>query len=187
MQNTSSAVMQQRIEPHDSLDDFPTPPWATRALVEHVLTRRWTLGTLSLTSVREPCCNRGYMARPLTEYFRNVIATDIFNYGYENHLTTMDYLWPGEMIPAEFTITNPPFALAEQIIRKSFETPEWRGTAVLVRQAFLEGASRYNTLFSVNPPLRGLGNAHDVGAAHDSDSARTAASKISIPVMRLSV
>lgn len=29
-QNTSHAVMQQRHEAHDSLDDFPTPPWAGR-------------------------------------------------------------------------------------------------------------------------------------------------------------
>ena len=35
-QNRSSAVMQQRSEPHDSLDDFPTPPWATRALCQHL-------------------------------------------------------------------------------------------------------------------------------------------------------
>ncbi len=33
-QNRSSAVMQQRSEPPDSLDDFPTPPWATRAICE---------------------------------------------------------------------------------------------------------------------------------------------------------
>lgn len=33
-QNTSHAVMAQRVEAHDSLDDFPTPPWATRALLE---------------------------------------------------------------------------------------------------------------------------------------------------------
>ena len=36
-QNTSHAVMAQRTESPDSLDDFPTPPWATRAFVEHVL------------------------------------------------------------------------------------------------------------------------------------------------------
>ena len=36
-QNRSHAVMQQRHEAHDSLDDFPTPPWATRALMECVL------------------------------------------------------------------------------------------------------------------------------------------------------
>ena len=37
MQNKSHAVMAQRSEAKDSLDDFPTPPWATRALLEHVL------------------------------------------------------------------------------------------------------------------------------------------------------
>jgi hypothetical protein len=36
-QNTSHAVMAQRAEAKDSLDNFPTPPWATRALIEHVL------------------------------------------------------------------------------------------------------------------------------------------------------
>ena len=37
MQNTSHAVMAQRSEPKDSPDNFPTPPWATRALLENVL------------------------------------------------------------------------------------------------------------------------------------------------------
>ena len=37
MQNTSHAVMAQRSEAKDSLDDFPTPPWATRALFEHIV------------------------------------------------------------------------------------------------------------------------------------------------------
>lgn len=39
MQNTSHAVMAQRIEAKDSPDDFPTPPWATRALCEYILDR----------------------------------------------------------------------------------------------------------------------------------------------------
>ena len=29
--------MAQRIESKDSLDDFPTPPWATRSLLEYVI------------------------------------------------------------------------------------------------------------------------------------------------------
>jgi hypothetical protein len=37
MQNRSHAVMAQRIEAADSPDDFPTPPWATRGLMEHVV------------------------------------------------------------------------------------------------------------------------------------------------------
>ena len=66
-QNRSSAVMQQRSEPHESLDDFPTPPWATRALCEQLK----LLGfDLPRQSVWEPACNRGYMARVLGEYLR---------------------------------------------------------------------------------------------------------------------
>lgn len=34
---TSTAVMARRVEPADSLDFFPTPPWATRAFCEHVM------------------------------------------------------------------------------------------------------------------------------------------------------
>ena len=71
-QNRSSAVMQQRAEPHDSLDDFPTPPWATRALCE------W-LGPEALADMtcREPAANRGHMVRPLREYFAHVEASDV--------------------------------------------------------------------------------------------------------------
>ena len=36
-QNKTHAVMSQRHEDQDSLDYFPTPPWATRALFEHIL------------------------------------------------------------------------------------------------------------------------------------------------------
>ncbi len=40
MQNTSHAVMAQRTEAKDSLDNFPTPPWETRRLLEHVIATR---------------------------------------------------------------------------------------------------------------------------------------------------
>lgn len=73
-QNTSHAVMAQRIEAPDSLDDFPTPPWATRALMEHIIhadeeTARY--------SVLEPACGRGHMAQTLREYFNDVRSSDI--------------------------------------------------------------------------------------------------------------
>lgn len=66
-QNTSSAVMQQRSEPHDSLDFFPTLPWATRALCVHILR-----DAVSGRSVWEPACGEGHMVRPLQEYFASV-------------------------------------------------------------------------------------------------------------------
>lgn len=150
-QNTSSAVMQQRSEPHDSLDDFPTPPWATRAMVEYVLRPRITV-PLDCLIATDPNCNRGYMAKPLAESFQAVITADIFDYGWSGQHFVQDYLFPGLMFAANITCMNPPFRLAEQMILRSFETPGWIGTVVIVRSAFLEGIDRYEILFSTKPP-----------------------------------
>ena len=62
-----------RVEPYKSLDDFPTPPWATRALMGKLRSLHYRLET---QSVWEPACNRGYMARSLSEQFGEVLATD---------------------------------------------------------------------------------------------------------------
>jgi hypothetical protein len=114
--------MQQRREPHDSLDFFPTPLWATRALCEH-------------------------MARALEGYFNTVYATDVHPYGYGG---LADFLFPSP-IRADWIVTNPPFRLAEQFIARASEVAA-EGVAMLVRIAFLEGVSRYKWLFSRNPP-----------------------------------
>ena len=70
-QNTSHAVMAQRAEAKDSLDDFPTPPWATRALIEHVLDspRR-----LEGQSCLEPACGHGHMSKVLDSPSRSRYA-----------------------------------------------------------------------------------------------------------------
>lgn len=143
--------MAQRAEAMDSLDDFPTQPWGTRALVEHVIRpdAAFSLGT----TCWEPACNRGYMARPLTEYFENVWATDVFDYGYAGHDDTEDFLYPTTRArePIDWIISNPPFRLAEQFIAKARAEAQI-GCAMLVRTAFLEGVGRYRRLFSVTPP-----------------------------------
>jgi hypothetical protein len=79
MQNTSHAVMAQRIEPSDSPDDFPTPPWATRGLIEHVLDDKLALKKMTCL---EPACGAGHMAKPLKEYFAEVRCADAYDYGY---------------------------------------------------------------------------------------------------------
>lgn len=144
--NTSSAVMQQRREPHDSLDDFPTPPWATRALCEMLFGGPRNASALSC---REPAANRGHMVRPLREYFGSVLASDIHDYGAG--FPVRDYLFGLPPLPVDWTITNPPFRLAEQFIDRARETSR-QGVAVIVRTAFLESISRYTTLFKVTPP-----------------------------------
>eukprot|EP01137_Pigoraptor_chileana_P020428 Opistho-2@6560 len=116
-QNTSSAVMQQRSEPHDSLDDFPTPPWATRALCG-LIQNQYRLQT---KTVREPAANRGHMVKPLQEYFHTVEASDIHDYGAG--FPVRDYLFGPPPPMVDWTITNPPFRLAEQFIRLALATP----------------------------------------------------------------
>lgn len=145
-QNRSSAVMQQRSEPHDSLDDFPTPPWATRALCEFLVKRGLDLRSMK---VREPAANRGYMARPLAEYFGQIDASDVHD--YRMGFAVRDFLFPEPLPTVDWTITNPPFKLAEQFIERALKTSTG-GVAVIVRAAFLEGQGRYENLFSVNPP-----------------------------------
>jgi len=149
-QNISTAVMQRRVEAHDSLDDFPTPPWATRALCEQFVGRNQYK---DLGSVWEPCCNRGYMARPLGEYFSQVYATDIHDYGWSGQGAIEDFLWPSTVppYPVNWIVANPPFRLAEQFIERASQVAT-DGFAMIVRTAFLEGVGRHGRLFTKNPP-----------------------------------
>ena len=145
-QNRSSAVMQQRHEPHDSLDDYPTPPWATRALCEFL---DGVGGVRGYGTCREPAANRGHMVKPLAEYFASVEASDAHDYGVG--FPVADYLFGPLPAMVDWTITHPPFRLAEQFIERAIETSEC-GVAMIVRAAFLESIGRYERLFSVNPP-----------------------------------
>jgi hypothetical protein len=147
-QNRSTAVMQRRVEPHDSLDDFPTPPWATRALCEFLEELGYDLGA---QSCREPAANRGHMVKPLFESFGHVMASDIHDYGagfrVEDYLFGLDEHFDR----TDWTITNPPFRLAEQFIERALRLSRV-GVAVIVRTSFLEGQERCEGLFRANPP-----------------------------------
>lgn len=151
-QNTSSAVMAQRREPHDSLDYFGTPPWATRALTE--LLRRQGEPLREMTAW-DPACGEGYMARPLSEAFGQVAATDVHDYRADWHgqQNTNDFLMPAivEGLQVDWIITNPPFRLARQFIDRAIPLAR-EGVAMLVRSSFAEGAERYRKLFSKTPP-----------------------------------
>jgi hypothetical protein len=148
MQNTSHAVMAQRVEAKDSLDNFPTPPWATRALLEHVIA---DAGPFRKMTCWEPACGAGHMARPLKEYFGKVKASDIYAYG---HGTAADFLaGPIEAASVDWIITNPPFRLAEDFIQRSLIVAR-RGVAILARTVFLESVGRYREIFDHNPPTK---------------------------------
>lgn len=145
-QNTSHAVMAQRHEANDSLEDFPTPPWATRALFEWLDRGRYAARWMSC---REPAANRGHMVRPLREFFSQVEASDIHDYGAG--FPVRDFLWPAPKQAVDWTITNPPFRLAEAFIVEALNTSRC-GVAMLVRSSFLESVGRYERLFRDTPP-----------------------------------
>lgn len=147
MQNTSHAVMSQRSEPADSPDDFPTPPWATRALFEHVLAP-WTREFRHLTCL-EPACGAGHMARVLKEYFREVQLYDAFDYNYGKIRDFLTY--PYEPNAVDWVITNPPFRLAEDFVLRALSVARI-GVAILARTVFLESVGRYENIFSKSPP-----------------------------------
>lgn len=148
-QNRSPAVMAQRTEALDSLDDFPTPKWATRALIEEVLGGE----KFDRLSCWEPTCGRGYMASTLAEYFRTVRSSDVHGYGYGE---IFDFLSLSAEAAAphdrpDWIVTNPPFRLGEEFVRRALQLAR-SGVAMLVRTGFIEGAGRYERLFKDRPP-----------------------------------
>jgi hypothetical protein len=147
-QNTSHAVMAQRTEAADSPDDFRTPPWATRALIEHILGDKE--GLTKMTCL-EQACGAGHMAKVLKEYFGEVTAADAYSYGYG---PIRDYLtYPYENNDFDGVITNPPFRRAEEFVLRSFRIAR-RGIAILARTVFLESLGRYNAIFREKPPTK---------------------------------
>ena len=147
--NTSSAVMNQRHEPHDSLDDFPTPPWATRAICEKLKALGYNLPEMSAW---DPCCNRGYMVEPMVEYFGSVFASDVHDYGYPKMDAQADFLmpWGNDAPDVDFIFMNFPFRLGLEFILQGLKLARV-GVAVFARANFIEGQERYTELFSQTP------------------------------------
>ena len=145
-QNTTHAVMSQRHEKKDSLDYFPTPPWATRALFQSVIL---PMGFVPYNDVcLEPACGGGHMVKVLQEYFDKVESCDIADYGQDR---IADFLSKDVEQECDFIITNPPFNLAEEFVIKALSMTR-KLVAVFARTQFMEGIGRYERLFKPNPP-----------------------------------
>ena len=148
MKYQSSAVTAEQIEPKDSPDDFPTLPWATRALVEHILGDKLALASMSCL---EPACGAGHIGKVLKEYFGEVRCADAFQYGYA---PVRDFLtYPYETNAVDWVITNPPFRLAEEFVARAFQIARI-GVAILARTVFLESVGRYEMIYTKTPPTK---------------------------------
>lgn len=121
-------------------DFFPTPPWATFALIDN---EKFT------GEIWECACGDGAMSEVLDQTGRKVISSDLYNRGYgeigEDFLTTRRH--------SDNIVTNPPYNCAEGFVRSGLISAR-RKFALLLRLAFLEGANRANTIFARSPPAR---------------------------------
>lgn len=153
----AASVMNQRSVP-DGIDDFPTPCWATRALIVDVLP---ALG-LSVEGARvwEPAAGRGLMSLVMEEFGARVFASDVVDYGCTiAGKSVLDevgsFVGEGPDVMqcrvVDWVITNPPFRLAADFFERAIvEAPQ---VALLVRSNWAEGVDRYERVFAEHPPL----------------------------------
>lgn len=123
-------------------DDFyATPPEATEALlaVEKFDGR-----------ILEPACGDGAISRVLESHGYHVTSTDLVERGYGE--AGLDFLMLGYPHSAPNIITNPPFKLANQFVRRAVEITSGK-VAMLLKIAFLEGVERAR-LFQSTPLAR---------------------------------
>lgn len=152
--NGARAIMGSRQEPDDSLDYFPTPPWATRALIERVLPQ---LGVKAIGRTWEPACGEGHISGVLEEYTDTLIASDVHDYSADGRSPPawwrrQDFLGEGDHPVIDWIVTNPPFddkALAFAL--KALDIA-FGGVALFVRWQWIEGVGRYEKLFQPHPP-----------------------------------
>ncbi len=124
----------------DGPDFFPTPRWATFALIEN---------EKFVGDIWEPACGNGAMSEVLATTGGTVISSDLYERGFGE--PGIDFL-DNERVASNI-ITNPPYNSAEGFVASGIAKAE-RKFALLLRLAFLEGANRANTIFAQNPPSR---------------------------------
>lgn len=114
-------------------DLYPTPVDGTESLIP-------VLQELGVKRIWEPACGDGRLARVLEWHGFEVIATDIREYpGYGTG--GLDFLnedplekWGWDIGEIDMIVTNPPFSLAEDFIRKALSiTPK---VAMLLKQTY---------------------------------------------------
>ena len=121
-------------------DFYPTPRWATFALIE---SERF------VGDIWEPACGDGAMSDVLAETGNSVASSDLYDRGYGE--VGHDFLSTDRQ--AGNVITNPPYNSAEGFAQAGLRVASSK-FALLLRLAFLEGANRANTIFHKSPPSR---------------------------------
>lgn len=146
--------MASRISAPDALDFFPTPPFASRALIEDVLPQLGVAFHVASMTLWEPAAGAGHMAETLRPYCREVFASDVFDYGRGYAVGSFTGVGPDVArcpFKPDLIVTNPPFNKAMEFAQRALDEARV-GVALLVRSSWAEGVFRYQRLFRTRPP-----------------------------------
>lgn len=130
----------KRVADLDGPDFYPTPAWATHALIEN---------EIFAGGIWECACGDGAMSEVLKLAARHVDSSDLYERGYGDH--GIDFRTSQRC--ADNIVTNPPFHSAEEFVHIGVKNSR-KKFALLLRLAFLEGAKRQETIFREHAPSR---------------------------------
>lgn len=126
----------------DGPDYFPTPSWATYALIDN---ERFD------GDIWECACGDGAMSSVLERTGQQVRSSDLYDRGYGE--AGVDFLQSSSAPASPNIVTNPPYNSAEGFVERGVRLAS-KKFALLLRLAFLEGVKRQRTVFSQCPPSR---------------------------------
>jgi len=129
----------------ESDDYYPTPPEATRALI------RAEMPSLQGSIIWEPCGRGGAITRVLAEYGISSIATDLVG-DSANNVEQKD-LFTFKQPLASRVLTNPPFSIAEEMVRFLLDELGCDYVALLLKATFWHASNR-TPLFDQFTPAR---------------------------------
>ena len=130
----------KRIADNEGPDFYPTPRWATRALLEVEAFDG---------DIWECACGDGAMSEVLGQTGQQIHSSDLYDRDYGE--IGIDFTQTKRKAPN--IVTNPPYNLAEEFVHTGVRAAE-RKFALLLRLAFLESAKRQKTIFNAYPPSR---------------------------------
>jgi hypothetical protein len=144
-------------------DYYPTPPECTIALMDFI----HEIGADPMT-VWEPACGDGAISKVIESYGHQVISTDLNEYNYGT--PGVDYLKLINGPECDAIITNPPFNLSEEFIRKASNDAGL--VAMLLKSQYWHSKNRLK-LFETHPPAYVLPLTWRPNFAPDKGSAPT--------------
>ncbi len=134
---------------YKTLNFFPTPPWATRAIVEMIPELRDNIDDLDIL---EPAAGRGHIVDTLLAKGANVYAIDIHDYGMG--YIQDDFLTARFHTPFDWVVMNPPFSedsdrpgkptIADKFIAKALTLAP--NVLVFARLGFMTPVGRYKLI-----------------------------------------